>query len=276
MTRASRSYSQAGAPTVVRTTTNGATTGHKRTVLLADHLGTANTSVEVSDGQKVTRRAFKPYGEVRGTKPTTWPNKRGYLGTGIDDSATGLTHIGAREYDQSTGRFLSADPIIDFADPLQMNGYSYAKSSPISTSDPDGLRPVTLCEYTCSNGDDSYRDWMSSNGDGTWSYQHENSHYVYNADGALHSVILSGSKQPTIGKKISFKPYDLSIQKTVFKAVASVFLPDPTAWKDCMSGSGAGSCMIAGTDLPLAKALKLVPDGVLKKGPRPLRSGSRS
>lgn len=266
MTRASRSYSQAGAPTVVRTTTNGATTGHKRTVLLADHLGTANTSVEVADGQKVTRRAFKPYGEVRGAKPTTWPNKRGYLGTGIDDSATGLTHIGAREYDQSSGRFLSADPLIDFADPLQMNGYSYAKSSPISTSDPDGLRPVTLCEYACSNGDDTYRDWMSPNGDGTWSYQHENSHYVYNADGALHSVILSGSKQPTIGKKISFKPYDLSIQKTVFKAVASVFLPDPTAWKDCMSGSGAGSCMIAGTDLPLAKALKLVPDGVLKKG----------
>lgn len=145
MTRASRSYSQAGAPTVVRTTTNGATTGHKRTVLLADHLGTANTSVEVSDGQKVTRRAFKPYGEVRGTKPTTWPNKRSYLGTGIDDSATGLTHIGAREYDQNVGRFLSVDPIMDIADPLQMNGYAYANNSPVSKSDPSGLCPVDLC-----------------------------------------------------------------------------------------------------------------------------------
>ncbi|MFD8049576.1 polymorphic toxin-type HINT domain-containing protein [Streptomyces chartreusis] len=145
MTRASRSYSQAGAPTVVRTTTNGATTGHKRTVLLADHLGTANTSVEVTDGQKVTRRAFKPYGEVRGTKPTTWPNKRSYLGTGIDDSATGLTHIGAREYDQNVGRFLSVDPIMDIADPLQMNGYAYANNSPVSKSDPSGLCPVDLC-----------------------------------------------------------------------------------------------------------------------------------
>lgn len=139
LTRASRSYGQPGAPTVVRTTTNGATTGHKRTVLLADHLGTANTSVEVAAGQTVSRRAFKPYGEVRGTKPSTWPNKRSYLGTGVDDAATGLTHIGAREYDQNSGRFLSADPIIDMADPLQMNGYAYSNNSPVSKSDPTGL-----------------------------------------------------------------------------------------------------------------------------------------
>ena len=71
-----------------------------------------------------------------------WPNKRSYLGVGIDDEATGLTHIGAREYDQNTGRFLSADPIIDIADPLQMNGYAYSNNSPISMSDPTGLKPV--------------------------------------------------------------------------------------------------------------------------------------
>ena len=65
ITRASRSYGQAGAPTVVRTTSNGATTGHKLNVMIADHLGTANTTVELSAGQPVTRRAFKPYGDVR-------------------------------------------------------------------------------------------------------------------------------------------------------------------------------------------------------------------
>lgn len=139
LTQASRSYAQAGAPTVVRTTTNGSTTGHKLSVLIADHLGTANTSVELSGTQPVTRRSFKPYGEVRGAKPTAWPNKRSYLGVGIDDAATGLTHIGAREYDHSSGRFISADPIIDIADPLQMNGYAYSSNSPISNSDPTGL-----------------------------------------------------------------------------------------------------------------------------------------
>ncbi|QIQ06943.1 hypothetical protein HA039_16410 [Streptomyces liangshanensis] len=139
ITRASRSYGQAGAPTVVRTATNGATTGHKLNVLITDQLGTANTSVELGGTQPVTRRAFKPYGEARGPKPTTWPNKRSYLGVGIDDTATGLTHMGAREYDQAAGRFLSADPVIDLADPLQMNGYAYSNNSPISGSDPSGL-----------------------------------------------------------------------------------------------------------------------------------------
>jgi RHS repeat-associated protein len=139
ITKAARSYAQAGAPTVIRSTANGATTGHKLNVLLADHLGTANTAVELAGTQPVARRAYKPYGEIRGTQPSTWPNKRGYLGVGIDDTATGLTHIGAREYDQASGRFLSADPVVDIADPLQMNGYAYSNNSPVSKSDPSGL-----------------------------------------------------------------------------------------------------------------------------------------
>ncbi|GGT26506.1 hypothetical protein GCM10010222_80390 [Streptomyces tanashiensis] len=138
ITRASRSYDQAGALTVVRTT-NGSSAGHTLDVLITDHLGTANTTVALATGQKITRRSFKPYGELRGPKPTAWPNKRGYLGVGIDDTITGLTHIGAREYDQNTGRFLSADPLIDFTDPLQMNGYTYANGSPVTLSDPSGL-----------------------------------------------------------------------------------------------------------------------------------------
>nr|WP_225836246.1 polymorphic toxin-type HINT domain-containing protein [Streptomyces sp. NK08204] len=145
ITRASRTYTQAGAPTVVRSTTNGSTTGHKLSVLIADQLGTANTSVDLASGQPVTRRAFKPYGELRGTKPTTWPNKRTYLGVGIDDTASGLTHIGAREYDQNSGRFLSADPVLDIADPLQMNGYAYSNNSPVAHSDPSGLCMRDIC-----------------------------------------------------------------------------------------------------------------------------------
>lgn len=144
VTKAARAYAQQGAPTVIRTTVNGATTGHKINVLLADHLGTSNTAVELSGTQPVTRRAYKPYGELRGVKPGSWPSRRGYLGVGIDDAATGLTHIGAREYDQAAGRFLSADPLIDIADPLQMNGYAYSNNSPISKSDPSGLMLILI------------------------------------------------------------------------------------------------------------------------------------
>ncbi|MDQ0943005.1 polymorphic toxin-type HINT domain-containing protein [Streptomyces sp. V1I1] len=158
ITRATRAYSQAGAPTVLRSTTNGATTGHKLDVLVSDHLGTATTVIGMAANQPVSRRAFKPYGEIRGTK-TSWPNKRTYLGVGIDD-ASGLTHIGAREYDQTAGRFVSADPVIDFTDPLQMNGYAYSNNSPISASDPSGL----FCDGCGAGGADTV--WTPDHGPG--------------------------------------------------------------------------------------------------------------
>ncbi|WP_369146611.1 RHS repeat-associated core domain-containing protein [Streptomyces sp. R44] len=172
ITRASRTYSQAGAPTVVRSTTNQSTTAHTLDILLTDHLGTAHTTVEAGGTQPVTRRNFKPYGEPRGTKPAEWPNKRSYLGVGIDDAATGLTHIGAREYDQNTGRFLSADPIIDIADPLQINGYTYANGSPISKSDPTGLRPEGVCGGNSSTCDsDADRTEASVTYHESWEYK---------------------------------------------------------------------------------------------------------
>ncbi|WP_246094957.1 ricin-type beta-trefoil lectin domain protein [Streptomyces roseicoloratus] len=135
---ARRYYGQPGAPTTVRNT-GGKATGHQLTVMLADHHGTSTTSIDQSTDQTVTRRYYDPYGNPRGAEPTAWPDRRTFLGTGVDDSTTGLTHIGAREYDPTLGRFLSADPIIDITDPLQMNGYTYANGSPVTKSDPTGL-----------------------------------------------------------------------------------------------------------------------------------------
>ncbi|WP_405555271.1 hypothetical protein OIE52_35070 [Streptomyces canus] len=145
---ATRSYGLTGAPAVVRTT-SGSSTTHKLSVLLTDSVGTATAAVELGPGQAVTRRAFKPYGETRGTKPSAWPNQRTYLGVGIADTNTGLTHLGAREYDQSTGRFISADPVFDNTDPLQMNGYTYANNSPVTRSDPTGLESC-FPNYSCT------------------------------------------------------------------------------------------------------------------------------
>ncbi|MFE0736647.1 HYD1 signature containing ADP-ribosyltransferase family protein [Streptomyces sp. NPDC058855] len=138
--RAERYYSHPGAPTTVRTALGSA---HKLNLLLTDHHGTPTTSVQQTDEhQTVTRRAFDPFGNPRGTEPTAWPGRQSFVGTGVDDPTTGLTHIGAREYDATTGRFLSADPLIDLTDPLQMNGYAYANNSPVTLSDPTGLRPM--------------------------------------------------------------------------------------------------------------------------------------
>ncbi|MFJ7957515.1 polymorphic toxin-type HINT domain-containing protein [Streptomyces sp. NPDC096319] len=136
---AQRYYTHPGAPTTVRTT-GGKSTDHKLTALLADHHNTSTTAVEQTNNQNITRRAFDPYGNVRGTKPADWSSRHTFLGTGIDDTITGLTHIGAREYDPATGRFISTDPLIDITDPLQMNGYTYSNGNPVTYADPTGLK----------------------------------------------------------------------------------------------------------------------------------------
>ncbi|MFE3284104.1 ricin-type beta-trefoil lectin domain protein [Streptomyces sp. NPDC059233] len=134
-----RYYGSPGAPTTVRRT-NGKTTGHTLSQLLTDHHNTATLSIEQKDGQAVTRRRSDPYGNPRGAQPSNWPGNHTFLGVGTDDNTTGLTHIGAREYEPQTGRFISVDPIIDITDPLQMNGYTYANGNPLTNSDPTGLR----------------------------------------------------------------------------------------------------------------------------------------
>jgi len=87
----------------------------------------------------VTRRYSLPYGGPRGGLPTGWSGEKGFVG-GTIDAAVGLTHLGAREFDPDTGRFISVDPIIDVFDPQQMHGYAYANNSPVTYADADGLR----------------------------------------------------------------------------------------------------------------------------------------
>ncbi|MGW0828634.1 RHS repeat-associated core domain-containing protein, partial [Streptomyces sp. NPDC002845] len=55
------------------------------------------------------------------------------------DTTTGLTHIGAREYDPTLGQFISVDPILETDKPQTLNGYSYAAQNPLTNSDPTGL-----------------------------------------------------------------------------------------------------------------------------------------
>ncbi|MFE5586904.1 polymorphic toxin-type HINT domain-containing protein [Kitasatospora sp. NPDC056531] len=65
----------------------------------------------------------------------------GFVG-GTNDATTGLTHLGAREYDPANGRFISVDPILDIADSQQINGYAYSDNDPVNLSDPSGLYSI--------------------------------------------------------------------------------------------------------------------------------------
>ncbi|MFF9580618.1 RHS repeat-associated core domain-containing protein [Streptomyces achromogenes] len=104
---------------------------------LADHHGTGLLAVAATD-LSLTQRRVMPFGDARGTTPASWPGTKGFVG-GIDETKdTGFTHLGAREYDPQTGRFLSVDPIMDLADPQQINGYTYGNNNPLVYADPDG------------------------------------------------------------------------------------------------------------------------------------------
>jgi RHS repeat-associated protein len=137
--------------------------------MVDDHHGTASMTVDATT-QAVTRRYTKPFGETRGPTPAAWPDDKGFLGKPADTD-TGLTHVEAREYDPTTARFLSVDPVLAPEDHESLNGYAYANNTPVTLSDPTGLRPYTECENGCSDGKGgTYRDGLSPNGKGGWTY----------------------------------------------------------------------------------------------------------
>ncbi|MEV5972556.1 RHS repeat-associated core domain-containing protein [Streptomyces sp. NPDC051921] len=128
-------------------------TGGRLTFMLSDHHGTGTTQITADAAQVVTRRKTSLFGEARGPQPTAWAGDKGFIG-GTRDSDTGLTHIGAREYDPSIGRFVSVDPILEADKPQTMNGYGYAANNPITFSDPTGeaLEECVNGMYRCKGG----------------------------------------------------------------------------------------------------------------------------
>lgn len=125
------------------------TTGLKWTV--NNHQGTGH--IQIDAGTLTTqRRRTMPYGENRTTPPHDWLGTKGFVGGTTDP--TGLTHLGAREYDPTLGRFISIDPLVDLADPQQWHGYAYANNSPVTLSDPSGFIPLAT-----GGGADEERYW---------------------------------------------------------------------------------------------------------------------
>ncbi|MEE1767969.1 nucleic acid/nucleotide deaminase domain-containing protein [Streptomyces sp. JV185] len=131
-----RYYSAAGQTLAVRTTTSG-TAGSKLSFLAADHHGTSSIAMDATT-QDVTKRYTTPFGASRGAKSTTWPDDKAFLGKPAD-TTTGLTHIGAREYDPSIGQFISVDPVLDLGQHQSLNGYAYGNNNPVTSADPTGM-----------------------------------------------------------------------------------------------------------------------------------------
>lgn len=126
-----RYYALPGGGTAVRTGT-----GTNYDFEISDPHGSGTLLLDYT-AQTPTWRQFTPYGAPRGTT-TRWLDDRGFLNAPTD-TTTGLTSIGAREYDPSTGAFISLDPLLETSDPSQLNGYDYAGDNPVTHSDPTGL-----------------------------------------------------------------------------------------------------------------------------------------
>ncbi|WP_104817976.1 polymorphic toxin type 28 domain-containing protein [Kitasatospora sp. MMS16-BH015] len=117
--------------------------GGKSTFQISDLHGTGSLSLDAT-ALTETRRLTDPFGNPRGTQPSTWAGDRGYVG-GTKDDIAGYTNLGAREYDTSHGRFITPDLVLDVANPQQWNGYAYSNNDPVNDSDPSGLCPRDEC-----------------------------------------------------------------------------------------------------------------------------------
>ena len=189
--KATRYYDLGGGNQAIRTDDN------TLSFLIGDHHGTSELAVKADDLSMQQQRSM-PFGDVRGKKPSTWPGDKGFVG-GTKDTTTGLTHLGARDYDPATGRFLSVDPLAQTDDPQSLNGYAYSENSPVTSADPTGL----FCDGCSHNNPDSV--WTAKNGPGC------TSEACYDMGGHMLYPVVSGGwtkpkprpapAQPTIAGK---------------------------------------------------------------------------
>lgn len=140
-----RYYNAAGTTLAVRSNETGS---DKLSFLAADHHNTSTISITADSTQTLSKRYTTPFGRERGNPMGPWPDDKGFLGKPEDD-ATGLTHIGARQYDSSTGQFISVDPLLMPEQHQSLNGYSYANNTPVSMSDPTGLYAAWCVTTQC-------------------------------------------------------------------------------------------------------------------------------
>lgn len=155
-----RYYTEAGLTVAMRTASG-------LTWLATDPQGSVNITIDAVT-QNTSVRRQDPFGNQRGAVAGTRPTSldMGFVG-GVTDPA-GLTHLGAREYDPTIGRFLSVDPVLEKGIPQDFDGYAYCADNPVLSADPAGTssQPVDLNTWVYQNSwygytdVDGYRLWF--------------------------------------------------------------------------------------------------------------------
>ena len=114
-----------------------------------DHLDSVDT-ITNHGGTVIERNSFDAFGKRRflDWQPDTMGTllydsesriRRGFTGHEQLDHVA-LVHMNGRVYDPTLGRFLSADPNVQFAESTQgLNRYTYVNNNPLSYNDPSGF-----------------------------------------------------------------------------------------------------------------------------------------
>ena len=120
-------------------------------------------------GTIVGSRSFNGFGQILSESGTKLDR---YAYTGREwDAALGLQYTRARMYDPSTGRFLSEDPLGQYAG--DVNVYRYVGNSPFAASDPSGqlawFAPIIIgagIGAAANYGYYAYKNWGNQSFDG--------------------------------------------------------------------------------------------------------------
>lgn len=252
-----RYYTAAGKTIAVRTATLG-TSGSRLTFLAGDHHGTSSLAIDATT-LAVTKRYTTPFGAPRGSAAGTWPDDKLFLGKPAD-AATGLTHIGAREYDPGIGQFISVDPLLSLDQHQSFNGYSYANNRPPTGSDPSDLRDPGGAQCgiisPCTGGGPEWQPSPGSGGGGGGGGGG-------GKGGSGGTATTPSNSKPTPSPSPGPAPYITGPAEVpfFFQLVAALVLPDPEAWGNCIDSPGLTlDCGSAAGDIPtpFTKAFKLL------------------
>jgi RHS repeat-associated protein len=134
-----RYYTHQGQTIAARTANSNASV----TGLIPDWQGTTHLQVNTTTGE-LTIEWHDPYGQPLGKTGVGWIGERGFVGGTQDE--TGLTRIGARDYDPTLGAFITTDPIHSTQNRMMMNVYGYAGSNPTTYSDPTGRAAMMIAD----------------------------------------------------------------------------------------------------------------------------------
>ncbi|MET9995188.1 polymorphic toxin-type HINT domain-containing protein [Streptomyces mutabilis] len=273
-TWAQRYYAAGGITAAIRSNQTGTA---KVTYLVSDHHGTSHLAIDRDSALTFTKRYTTPFGADRGkTQYGPWPDDKGFLGK-TRDANTGLTHIGAREYDPTIGQFISADPLLETDRPQTLNGYSYGAQNPLVYSDPTGMGLACGgaggASESCPKRPDGSRGVGMPNEATHSAYpkvQHPFNSFSSsdsNSAGADYRCGAPGCSRAgltgygtSVDKRVKdAMPYHGPVPDlpSFWEMAKDVMLPDVEEWRECGKNPGLNShCGWAVTDLPVLKILK--------------------